>query len=401
MCFSCQKQANEQTFVPPTRTVSRKQTSVKKPKARAWSPQLGDCPIDDDEHTLCQLWGKCEAKQGEACTQIGHLYASGVLSGTPDKKGAQRFYRLGCRLGRVVACSLTGKHSTVQMGTVATKQQLAFTVGLCQKKSGEGCMLLADYYLSLPRPDHKKSFAFARRACSLGVAKACLSLGKLYEKGDEPVMLAPKKAMFYFTLSCQLGAMEGCAYQAEGLIQEKKRQEAIPLLRKSCNDKEQVMRSCAQLALLMLKGKVKGRIKWAKTLLKRSCDEGFGATCFALAGLHQSGRWRVPKSKQKAHLYFKKACEGGHALGCRRSIKWFSRRASTRRAKSELQKLRRMACFLKDHKACYTLGHAFRRDKKLLNAVGFFKQACLKKYKDACYWKVRLSEMLNERKKQE
>lgn len=61
-----------------------------------------------------------------------------------------------------------------------------------------------------------------------------------------------------------------------------------------------------------------GNAKEAVELYSKLCDDGHGEACFNLGGIYESGRTGVEKDIKVARDYYKKGCELGLSLACKK-----------------------------------------------------------------------------------
>lgn len=363
-------------------------TSRRKPPVKV---AIGPCPLELPAHPLCQMWKKCQARDAETCTQIGHQFTSGLVKNRPDEKKGLRFFRLGCQLGHGEACTLINKMPPIELGRKAPKELIATYKQACAKKSAQTCDMLSQYYSSLPQPDLALAFQFTRKACSYGHASACTTLGKSYQLGQPPLKKEdPKKAREFYKLGCQLGSGFGCVEQAIWLMKSGDGEDAkqgIALMEKTCKGGEPT--ACGHVGLLVLRGKLPSEGKALTAYLQQGCDSSLGKACLALGQLYLTGKRGLRRSSKKALPLLVKACEFSQKKGCQISLKMRGRLA-----RRQVSRLEQVACRVGLHHICYALGLRKLKAKDLLNAQGLFQQACLSKYRDSCQRVVRLHEAL-------
>jgi len=162
--------------------------------------------------------------------------------------------------------------------------------------------------------------------CSAGKKNSCFNLALYNEESGDFI-----KADTLYRKACSEIAPSACLRVGENLFNEKKYQDAIPFLTKSCDAKQGqgcylLAKITNTLATAELKTECDAKNSKACDLLARAqgkmdktstdgllkaCEGGIMASCYDLAKVHDKNF-----DVQNARTYYKKACDGNHLLAC-------------------------------------------------------------------------------------
>jgi TPR repeat protein len=186
----------------------------------------------------------CNEGSARACGQVGWLYERGY--GTPlDIGRAKKSYQVGCDGNDAASC-----------------YNLAVIVRTA-------------------RADDPSIGAPLERACSLGVADACMDQCTRYVRGD-------------------------------GVPHDGSR--AAPFCERACNSN--VALGCNVLGALLLAGDgVPKDFVRSSSLFVGACEQGVAAACTNVGVSYERGHG-MPKDPAKAELMYKRGCDGNDRAGC-------------------------------------------------------------------------------------
>ncbi|QRK04822.1 sel1 repeat family protein [Archangium violaceum] len=151
----------------------------------------------------------------------------------------------------------------------------------------------------------------ASRACDLGVAEGCTTLGRM----------EPGHARDLFQRACELGDGEGCARKGlftllgEGALQDAST--GLAELQAAC---DAYPRAACGIAALGLGEDARRRgsepeWEWIALFAQRGCDAGDGLACRLLGDAFQAGQG-VSQDMGKAFELYARACEAGNGMAC-------------------------------------------------------------------------------------
>ena len=93
---------------------------------------------------------------------------------------------------------------------------------------------------------------------------------------------------------------------------------AVELFRQACDGGS--AQGCSDLRSMYSQGRGVGRQYDQEDAerYRQMCDAGRVAACADLGGMYESGRG-VPQDQQQARELYRRSCDGGNAVGCRRA----------------------------------------------------------------------------------
>jgi TPR repeat protein len=173
------------------------------------------------------------------------------------------------------------------------------------------------YHLGEGRPQNRPvAELLCRRACNAGSGAGCYGLGTLLESVNEEneVRLASQ----YFARACQLGMLNGCDKQADGLAEgsffDPDPQAAETLRRATC-DRGGRAACIAVAGLLLRQDRTSAEQDEGRALLDRQCRSGDPVACRDAAAHWQ--RLIMPDAGARYIEYLALGCDAGDPALCR------------------------------------------------------------------------------------
>jgi hypothetical protein len=155
----------------------------------------------------------CDGGVTDACVSLGDFYARGE-GVTEDRKQALRMYRRACDAKWVATdCDYYPVVDYVLLEPgVDPVRAAAENRKACEGGDAKACFTLGELYqigkgVAL---DREQTVLFFQKACDGGVARACFELGRCYEWGTGVVAPDFVQAMSFYRQACDGGAFEGC-----------------------------------------------------------------------------------------------------------------------------------------------------------------------------------------------
>jgi TPR repeat protein len=183
------------------------------------------------EHAVELLRSACKAGAQNACTRLGSVYLQGLGGVARDTAKALSLLEKSCKAKDSFGCAELGAAYAGAPGIdadgwlAAMYLQRACEGGLQESCVGLGVLLLIGSVdvNEGPRSDRDRSQALFAKACDERVAEGCNQLGQGYLAGlfesldglGEPNVA---KAEPVLATACELGAAEGCYYDASAMV---------------------------------------------------------------------------------------------------------------------------------------------------------------------------------------
>ncbi|MEZ4463682.1 MAG: hypothetical protein R3F60_11515 [bacterium] len=157
--------------------------------------------------------------------------------------------------------------------------------GLCRRKFGHACVLLADQFMEgkLIPGDEKAAVYYYEQACGFDIARGCGMLALAHEDGRGGLPPSPEKAGIVRARACSLGDGAACVEQAARLV-----------------DGRGVARDPAAAA----------------ALLDGACRGGHAQACGILGFMLERGQG-IPADRARARTMYDEACRRGLEPACR------------------------------------------------------------------------------------
>jgi TPR repeat protein len=270
----------------------------------------------------------CAAKDGMLCALLADLADAGLVAGGAAAsrafyEQAHRLLEPRCARDDGIACLWLSKGES-QAATTALRR--ACELGVTRACSGLGGRLL--YGLGVDR-DATQAIVSWKNACAGNDRWACNALCARYWSGQSKEATAARpfceRAISLYTRSCDLGSGEGCAtlarFYQEGVSVPVDQARAATLtassiepLRSECAAHHSS--SCA--FLIGLYGRGPGVPKDLAAMLEAErlgCLSGAASACLLYAERLRNGDL-VERSNERAKFYDEQACELGNTAGC-------------------------------------------------------------------------------------
>ena len=374
--------------IPEQKSSKRKLSQRKSPKRK---PPKRGCPVKKNK-AFCKRWKKCEKGAKAICFQMGKQFVRGekVKKSFPN---ALDSFALGCKHGHGMSCLHAGM--LYANGSIRSKERREWAAfysrKACDLKIARGCAQIAFYYevgLGVKKKSIKWSLYFFRKACTLKNANACGHVGMYYTGKRSPKVKANyKKAIQYLTVACKSFDGQGCRTLAllikEGKGGKKDPERAHQLLLKAC--KRNDAPSCDLIAQRWIREK-----KWEEALktLKKSCQLLSGFGCYQQGLLFEKGQG-VEIDRKQANSLHRKACGLNYADACYALAISYKEGRELKKDPKKYVELITKSCRTRGMYGCYELGIAtqkglfgIKKDPK--KAASLLRQACLIGYKKAC-----------------
>lgn len=268
----------------------------------------------------------------------------------------------------IFACSIA---LTPALRPEGEGQISAFDDKLCQLFPAEVCGRVAAL-----TSDEKKALDYFGMACEGGAVEHCNSTAIEYFRGDKI------KAATLWRKACEGGEFEGCARLGamyfEGIGVAQNRIKAANLYRQSCAGG--YTKGCYLLAsLYILDPLIDLDPTEVYTLFRQVCDDGMPEGCYGLAWMYHSGRG-VSQNYAKAAALYAVACSGELAYGCNTLGRLYHSGLGVTQDDAKAERQYHLACLLGDPEGCYLQGLMFASGSGVAQddakAVLLFRQAC-------------------------
>ena len=272
----------------------------------------------------------CAAKDGMLCALLAELADAGLVAGgTAASRAfheqAQRLLEPRCARDDGIACLWLSRGES-QAATTALRR--ACELGVTRACGGLGGRLL--YGLGVDR-DTTQAIASLKTACAGSDPWACTALCARYWAGQsvtKDVSAARPfcdRAISLYTRSCDLGSGEGCAtlarFYQEGVSVPVDQPRATALYSSSVDSLRSECaghRSSSCAFLIGLYGHGPGVPKDLAAMLeaeRQGCASGAASACLLYAERLRTGDL-VERSNERAKFYDEQACELGNTAGC-------------------------------------------------------------------------------------
>lgn len=254
----------------------------------------------------------CDAEQFQACTNLGYLHGRG-LGTKKDSQEALRLYTMGCGADREPARrDPTGcaNAASVAFELGHLDQAAALSRLACEADEPMGCLLSGEALHAAAPADEVASARAFRKACGLGIGKACFNLGINSQAGVAgPV--DEQAARRFYGQACDAGYPAGCTNLAFGLFEgldggAPRVGEAEALWRQACQAGDG--KGCVVIAERLFRGDG-GQVE-ALAMLEQACDGGSSEGC------HHLGVRVMDRDPARGLALCLSACERGEGGAC-------------------------------------------------------------------------------------
>lgn len=309
----------------------------------------------------------CNLGSAGACNNFGVIKEKGLGGHEVDKAAAAQLYSKACDAKDQIACANLGDFYIQGVGVPRdVKKALSLLEKSCELKTARACHLLGEIYRhgdGVPH-DPLRANRFYEQGCKMEKPSsyACTALGYQFEIGNGVEKNVPK-AIEAYEKACANGGMTGCtnlvSLHFAGKYSAMTDADAVKKATYAC---EQNAYSCNMLGWMHQEGKsVEKNLEKAEEYYTRACRAASGLSCLNLAKLlkvrtgqtllansdadtkaqHQKIReygsmactynyldgcvWSGYEmfhglhgsvDKNQALAFYKKACDGGNAIGC-------------------------------------------------------------------------------------
>ena len=202
----CSGDPSSRMLVAPT-AASRDALAVTRPPEGCASGMVeasGLCVVCDTSHD-CDV--RCRNGDGDACSMLAMMYASGVV-GPANRAEAHRLNERGCSLGSSDACEgVAGCYASGKWCKQDVGRAYAIWAGVCKSGKKSACLSAATVqFEDLHNPS--LGLQLAERACGLGEADACRLVATHCAATRTGVAPCVEKAL---QRACSLGDNKACA----------------------------------------------------------------------------------------------------------------------------------------------------------------------------------------------
>ena len=262
----------------------------------------------------------------------------------------------------------------------------------CNTGSGSACATLASQ-----SQDDSRALELYTRACNLGHARGCYSMGIFYDTGRGTVT-NNARAAYGYEQACDAGVSMACTdlgfllERGRGVMADRKR--AADLFRRGCEGspcEPSNLRGCVNLGDAYRDGiGVEQDYARAAQVFRAACDSPLRSeedarirACALFAALQFNGSG-VPEDEESAFRLSSEVCEKGDAFGCFNvgSIQ------ESREQYEPAAKAYRQSCDGDDAEACYKLGLLYEEGKGVpydsTRSGEMFRKACRGGFAAAC-----------------
>ncbi|EKX49959.1 hypothetical protein GUITHDRAFT_135643 [Guillardia theta CCMP2712] len=225
------------------------------------------------------LRSSCEHGNEKACFYLARVTTVEAFRGTHIRLMAGEYYRKACTMGNGEACYNYG--------------QLL--------DQGKGDLVSSKPASTRDRSEARKQKRVAKffgLACEKGVSKGCVNLGVMEWEG-KGITKNEKHALHLFQAACRMGEGAGCGFAGDML-----RERAVETQNNNAEAAEMYYAGCQQ-------GNARCCLIQAKMLEDAAIEAVKAGTS---TGEH------ALQARARAVMFFRRACELGNALGCKRFL---------------------------------------------------------------------------------
>jgi len=258
----------------------------------------------------------CELGHDKGCMDLGDLHFHGQKLPKDELKAGQAYLR-ACKLGHEQACGwIDGLFKSARANVTQKAKAMEALEAACGEDKDAACLALGAIYAwggYIGGKNGRRAFALYGDACKRGVKQACLQLGHCYINGIG-VVADPDQGKQLFTEQCNGDVPAACAWLGMRLHEEKKFDQAGPLFRRACDDKDPVGCTMIGYAHYTRQG-ASWDVPQARKDWEGGCQLGETVSCHNLGMLYAHGIG-VDVDAKKAAEFFQKACTPGSASAC-------------------------------------------------------------------------------------
>lgn len=175
----------------------------------------------------------------------------------------------------------------------------------------------------------------------------CMSLGRMYEFGEDDLKVDLVKALDYYEKACKLNNYEGCVYAGDILEKDNKTDSAMKLFKKACESG--YGSGCFKLA--HYKDDELSKLK----LYQQGCERNDATSCYLMGEIYELGLAGLKKNKERALFLYEKSCLiDSNSDGC-------ALKSQLENNHTNLEDL----CKKNNARACAIVGHKNNNEKML------------------------------------
>ena len=245
-----------------------------------------------------QLRESCGAGEQRACVGEAHLLVRHEPR-TPAYGKALELFATACEAGTSEGCLGGAQQRRIGRARSASAPSVVELYdAACEQNEAEGCAGLGER-LAKARSTRSDAFTAWNRACTLGNAGSCSSLGMLVQQRHAPRWPDEQPAATYLTQGCEGGDPEGCFRLAEEDLPKKGEPDEgeYNLLSRACDGEHGP--GCARLAEVHLDRKTSFDDEIAARHLDVACMNGSYYSCRTLGQMYAKGKG-VEKDRRRA-----------------------------------------------------------------------------------------------------
>lgn len=269
-------------------------------------------------------WGTSRALASRGCS-LGDRVSCTVLAGdryagrgvSADPAGALAELRQLCDDGVPYACRLVANALDDADDAAGARDALARG---CEWRDDESCAQLALADAKATHADPSRGIAALEALCAAGSGPACRLLGYQLRDGSL-VAIDPPRAHAAFEAGCSLGDEDACATSGfrllHGIGTQQDTAKGLALLRTSCRSGDP--EACELAGRTLADGRIVTRdTVAARTLLERGCGLEQTGACLRLGQLLEQERDRVGASRVYAQgrAQLEERCDRGAGASC-------------------------------------------------------------------------------------
>lgn len=271
-----------------------------------------------NESALKLIEQSCRGGLAPACVSLGEAYTEGRIV-PRDIPRAAEWYALAFYHGAAsAALQALGVEARSHLKNRCTQGD-AIACVVASSLFAFAAPIVAPGQASTKEAALEESAELAERGCTLGQPRACAFWSAHYAgAGALPKDLTKAKKLA--TASCRDGAAEGCetlAALVDGRALGKPPDYAASFshIRRAC--RLGLVNACTRLGMLYTEGKgTPMNRQFGFRLLDKSCNDGDGEACIALAEYHDNGWEPVTRNVARAAQLLEQACIQGQAPAC-------------------------------------------------------------------------------------
>lgn len=318
-----------------------------------------------------ELENSCNANNGNDCLELAHIYETGKEV-QQDNLKAMEFYKKTCDAGDVSICLLVAKtYFNGENGiTKNNSEGTIYSEKACVLGNVQTCYDVAKSYHDgiISEKNITKSLFYHDKACEMGYGASCVDLATIYLTGDDELKSDKEKSLEYAKKGCELNISSACYGEGALYVEKKEYQTAMPSLKKACElDSADACTVFINLVANNIDSNILSNLDVKNAAVKLcSLDNGYG--CKVLASYYLSDNNLTKRDPKEALRLFIKACDLKEADACVISAKLYGSEVKETELSEDKEKAKifyKKACDLGSEEGCL----AFNETGKWLEAV--------------------------------